>query len=305
MTIQQCKYVLEIARTGSFNEASKSLFIAQSSLSNSVKLLEKELNIKIFIRSQSGVYLTAEGAEFTRYAEQLVSHSDFIENRYLSKTDSKKLHVVTQHYDFVADAFCRLINECGVQKFHFSLREIKTHDVIKEIETASSDIGIIAIKKNDYDIMTRYLSKKNIVFKELTVAYPHVFVRNKHPLSNKTVIKSEELSEFPYVSYEQGSHSGSFFTEEIFMPTSAEKRVEISDRATLMNALLTTDCYTVGTGIMPSALNDQKIKCIPFESDLFYHIGYITREDRRNTGLTQKFVLTLKNFLETQKKASE
>lgn len=305
MTIQQCKYVLEIAKTGSFNEASKSLFIAQSSLSNSIKLLERELDIKIFIRSQSGVYLTPEGAEFTRYAEQLVSHSDFIENRYLSNTDSKKLHVVTQHYDFVADAFCKLINICGVKKFHFSLKEIKTHDVIKEIETASSDIGIIAIKKNDYDIMTRFLGKKNIVFTKLTTAYPHVFIRYKHPLSNKEIIKAEELSEYPYVSYEQGSHSSSFFTEEIFSPTNAEKHVEISDRATLMNALLTTDCFTVGTGIMPSALNDQKIKSIPLESDLFYHIGYITRDDRKNTGLVQKFISILTNFLEEQKKASD
>ena len=41
MTIQQCRYVLEIAKTGSFSEASKQLFIAQSSLSISIKMLEK------------------------------------------------------------------------------------------------------------------------------------------------------------------------------------------------------------------------------------------------------------------------
>ena len=48
MTIQQCKYVLAIAKTGSFSEAAKQLFIAQSSLSISIKSLEQELNIKIF-----------------------------------------------------------------------------------------------------------------------------------------------------------------------------------------------------------------------------------------------------------------
>ena len=55
MTIQQCKYVLEISKTGSFNEASKTLFIAQSSLSASIKSLETELGIKIFERSNNGV----------------------------------------------------------------------------------------------------------------------------------------------------------------------------------------------------------------------------------------------------------
>ena len=66
MTIQQCKYVLEIARTGSFSEAANNLFTAQSSLSVSIKSLEQELNIKIFERGSNGVYLTDEGAEFVK-----------------------------------------------------------------------------------------------------------------------------------------------------------------------------------------------------------------------------------------------
>ncbi len=40
MTIQQCSYVLAIAKTGSFSEAAKQLFMAQSSLSVSIKSLE-------------------------------------------------------------------------------------------------------------------------------------------------------------------------------------------------------------------------------------------------------------------------
>ena len=67
MTIQQCKYVIEIAKSGSFSQASKQLFVAQSSLSVSVKSLEQELNIKIFERSGNGVCLTEEGAEFVKY----------------------------------------------------------------------------------------------------------------------------------------------------------------------------------------------------------------------------------------------
>ena len=297
MTIQQCKYALEIAKRGSFNEASKSLFIAQSSLSYSIKLLEKELGIKIFERLKSGIYLTPEGAEFVKYAEQLVAQSDFIENRYNSKSFSKKINIVTQHYDFVADAFCKLINDCDDSRYNFSLREIKTYDVIKEIETASSDIGIIAIKENDYEIMIKYLSNKNVLFEELTIACPHVFMRKNHPLLNKSQIKVEDLSEYPYVSYEQGKHIGSFFTEEILVPDNANKHVEISDRASLMNVLLTTNCCTVGTGIMPSALNDKKIISVPLKSELFYHIGYIVRDDRKCPEIVEKFVLLLKEFL--------
>lgn len=297
MTIQQCIYAIEIAKTGSFSRAAKQLFIAQSSLSSSIKSLEFELDITIFERSKNGVFLTAEGAEFIRYAEQIVEQNKFIMNRYSTPADRKKLYVSTQHYDFVADVFCELLRETSEENFDFSIREIQTYDVIRDVETAYSDIGIIAIKDSDFDIMNRYLGKKGLNFTQFLKVPPHVFIRQGHPLSKKNSLTYESLRNFPYVSYEQGSHNTSFFTEELAdgMNT-ALKHVKISDRATLMNVLLTTDCYTVGTGIIPSALNDGKIICVPIPSDSFYRIGYIMHSDRNTSELTQKLINLLCNF---------
>ncbi|MBQ8249916.1 MAG: LysR family transcriptional regulator [Clostridia bacterium] len=296
MTIQQCIYAIEIAKTGSFSRAAKQLFIAQSSLSSSIKSLESELNITIFERSKNGVFLTGEGAEFIRYAEQIVEQNEFILNRYSTPADRKKLYVSTQHYDFVADVFCRLLRETSEENFDFSIREIQTYEVIHEVETAYSDIGIIAIKDSDFDIMSRYLSKKGLNFTQFLKVPPHVFIRRGHPLSEKDTLTYEALRGFPYVSYEQGSHNTSFFTEELADGLTPEKHVKISDRATLMNVLLTTDCYTVGTGIIPSALNDGKIVCIPMPSDSFYRIGYILRNDRNTSPLTKKLINLLCDF---------
>ena len=289
MTIQQCKYILKIAECGSFNEAAKQLFIAQSSLSVSVKSLEQELNIKIFERSGNGVYLTDEGTEFARYARQIAEQNDFILNRYASDNVCKRLYVSTQHYDFVADIFGKLLNETKEQYYRFSLREMKTYDVIHETESAYCDIGIIAIKGNDYSVMERYLSKRGLAFTPILKALPHVYLRREHPLTRHTFLTPEDLKKYPYVSYEQGEHNNSFFTEEI-ANTYSDKQVEISDRASLMNVLLDTDCYTIGTGIMPSLLNEGRIVSIPFESDDFYSIGYILRTDRNVSDLAGRFI---------------
>ncbi len=296
MTIQQCIYALEIARTGSFSRAAKQLFIAQSSLSSSIKALETELNITIFERSKNGIFLTAEGAEFVRYAEQIAEQNDFIMNRYSAPADRKKLYVSTQHYDFVADIFCRLLRETSDENFDFSIREIQTYEVIREVETAYSDIGIIAIKDSDFDIMNRYLSKKGLSFTQFLKVPPHIFVRRGHPLESIECLSYEALRTYPYVSYEQGSHNSSFFTEELADGLTASKHVKISDRATLMNVLLTTDCYTVGTGIIPSALNGGKIVSLPFTSDSFYRIGYILRSDRNISELTKNLIELLAEF---------
>lgn len=290
MTIQQCKYVLEISKTGSFNEAAKQLFVAQSSLSVSIKSLEQELGIKIFERSGNGVYLTDDGAEFVRYASQIAEQSDFVTERYHSANAARKLYVATQHYDFVADVFGKMVNDTDEPEYRFALREIQTYDVIRETETSYSDIGIIAIKDNDNGIMKRYLSGKGLSFTPFLTALPHVYVRREHPLAQRRSVKYAELKNYPYVSYEQGAHNISFFTEEIISFPRNAKHIEISDRASLMNMLLLTDSYTVGTGIMPSALNRGSIISIKLESDDFYTIGYILRSDKKPSELTQKFI---------------
>ena len=302
MTIQQCLYVLKIQKTGSFSEAARELFVAQSSLSASIKQLEDELSIKIFERSKNGVALTADGAEFLRYASQIVANNAFIIERYKKSKKGAKLYVSTQHYDFIADVFSRLVVENREDSFSFSLQEKATYDVIREVEIAVSDIGIIAIKDEDTEIMNRYLQNKGISFTEILTAYPHVFVRRDHPLSKCDKITREMLPPYPYISYEQGAHSDSWFAEEPVNQIESERRVLISDRATLMNLILQTDAYTIGTGIMPSALNDGKIVSVLFESDSSYRVGYLYKKGRQPSESMDRFVKLLLNFANSLKK---
>lgn len=301
MTIQQCRYVLEIAKTGSFSEASKQLFIAQSSLSISIKMLENELNIKIFERSSNGVYLTEDGSEFVRYATQIVDGEDFVLNRYKNQNVSSRLRIATQHYDFIADIFGNFLKSVSVECYKFSIKEIETYNVIQEVETGNSDIGIIAIKEGDFDVMKRYLSKKGLSFSELLTASPHVFFRREHPLAKSECLAYCDLFSYPYVSYEQGDHNSSYFTEEMSDSFNAKKHIEISDRATLMNLLLITDSYTIGTGIMPSALNSGDIVSIPLSCDDRYFIGYILNDTRKTSEMGEQFIEKLKSSVKNIK----
>ena len=61
MNILHMKYALEVAKAGSLTKASKVLFVAPPNISRSVKELEADLGIEIFIRTTKGVKLTPEG----------------------------------------------------------------------------------------------------------------------------------------------------------------------------------------------------------------------------------------------------
>ena len=58
-----------VAISLSFSDASKQLFISQSAVSQSVKVLEKKLGITLFIRSTKRVQLTPEGETLLRHIE--------------------------------------------------------------------------------------------------------------------------------------------------------------------------------------------------------------------------------------------
>ena len=90
MTLQQLKYVIEVADRGSMSEAAKKLFISQPSLSNSIKELEKEIHINIFIRSNKGIIVSEEGREFIGYARQVLEQNSLLEQRYLISRNVKK-----------------------------------------------------------------------------------------------------------------------------------------------------------------------------------------------------------------------
>jgi len=196
-----------------------------------------------------------------------------------------------------------MINSVEDESYNISLIETKTYDVINQVESGYCDIGIIAIKNIDFDIIKRILFSKKLNFTSILKTSPHVFVRKDHPVCSNHILTYSELVKYPFISYEQGKHNISFFTEEIMENSDVKKHIEISDRASLMNVLMTTDSYTIGTGIMPSALNEGKIVSIPIKSNLFYNIGYILHTDRKCSDLTAYFIEMLESLVMTVPKA--
>ena len=66
MEIRQLKYFLKVAETLNFSEASRKLYITQSTLSQQISHLEQEIGLPLFERNSHEVYLTEAGKEIGR-----------------------------------------------------------------------------------------------------------------------------------------------------------------------------------------------------------------------------------------------
>ena len=177
MTLQQLKYVIEVADKGSITEAAQSLFISQPSLSAAIRDLETETATKLFLRNSRSILITPEGAEFLGYARQVVQQAALIEDKYIARQAVRqRFSVSTQHYSFTSSAFVELVRAQGGEAYEFILREGKTYDTINDVKTLRSEMGVIYMCSFNEAVISKMLREANLVFSELFSARPHIFV---------------------------------------------------------------------------------------------------------------------------------
>ena len=294
MTLQQLKYVIEVADRGSITEAAKSLFIAQPSLSAAIHELEAETDTKIFKRSSRGVLITPEGAEFLGYARQVVQQAALIEDKYIARSSVRqRFSVSTQHYSFTSSAFVELVRAQGGEAYEFTLREGKTYDTINDVRTLRSEMGVIYLSSFNEAVIRKMLREANLVFSELFSARPHIFVGRNNPLAGRESVTLADLEPLPCLTYEQGDQNAFYFSEEILSTLNHEKSIKVTDKGTIIDLMVGTDGYTISSGICPSYLRGDDIISIPLTVDEVIRIGVITHRDYRPTVLGETYLRIL------------
>ena len=295
LTLQQLKYALEVASKGSISEVARNLFISQPRLSNAIKELEQEINITIFIRTNRGVTVTNEGAEFLGYARQVLQQFNMLEDKYLSGKPTKQhFSISTHHYTFAANAFVELVKEFGASEYEFTLRETKTYEIIEDVKNLRSELGIIYLSNYNESILLKMLKERDLTFSELFKAKPHVFISKKHPLADKESIKLEELDDYPCLSFEQGEYNSFYFSEEILSVRSVKKSIKVSDRAAIVNFMIGLDGYTISSGVFPKYLHGDDIIAVPLNVDELIRVGIIRHRDVTLSRLGEIYVDALK-----------
>ncbi|SDF22156.1 DNA-binding transcriptional regulator, LysR family [Fontibacillus panacisegetis] len=299
MTLQQLKYVIEVASRGSMNEAAKRLFISQPSLSNAIMDLEEELRITIFSRTNKGISLTNEGSEFLSYARQVIEQAELLENRYLNgKLSPQHFSVSTQHYAFAVNAFVNLVKEYGHDEYELALRETKTYEIIEDVKSRYSEIGILYLNDFNIKVINKLLKEAGLQFNSLFIAKPHVFISTHNPLAKQDLVTIDQLQEYPYLSFEQGEYNSFHFSEEILSTLSHPKSIRVNDRATLFNLLIGLNGYTISTGVLSSDLNGNEIIPVPLDCSENINVGWICHKNASLSPLARAYIKALEQAIQ-------
>lgn len=121
-----------VAKVGNITKASKELMISQPAISKSIKNLEEQLGGELFTRTQKGVILTKEGAEFYTYIAQAINFIDNAESRFSSliNLDTGKINIGVSTTKLVSGFLMGSLSD-----FHKLYPKIKIEVFTADVET--------------------------------------------------------------------------------------------------------------------------------------------------------------------------
>lgn len=298
MKLQQLRYVVKVAECGSITEASRRLFVSQPSITASIRDLENEMGVHIFERTNKGVVVSEEGETFLGYARQVLDQADLLEGKYKGTSEQvPHFSVSCQHYSFAVNAFVDVIREFDAARYDFTLREEQTHEIIEDVAHMKSELGILYLSEHNREVIERMLAANELVFEGLFCAMPHVFVCADHPLADYASVTLEDLEDYPFLSYEQGSYNSFYYSEELTSTFERRKNIRVRDRATLFNLAMGLNGYTVCSGVISHELNGPGIISIPLDVDEYMEIGIITRKNTTLTRYGQAYIDAIRQHI--------
>ena len=174
-----------------------------------------------------------------------------------------------------------VVREFGGEKqsYDFTLRETVTSEIIDDVARHRSEVGVLYLSRRNESPLIKILRKEELVFEELFVSKPHVFLGKTHPLAKAKSIRPEQLDDYPFLSFEQGAENALYYAEEVMPSIDRKRNIRVRDRATMTNLILGLDGYTVASGALSAELNGPDVVAVSLAYDDVIRVGLVRRRD--------------------------
>ena len=233
------KVFYHVAATLSFSEASKQLFISQSAVSQSIKVLEKKLNQTLFIRSTKKVQLTPEGEILLKHVEPAINLIQKGENQLLEANtlNGGQLRIGA------SDTICRYYLIPDLNRFHKAYPNVH----IKVTNQTSIECAHLLENGQVDFIITNYpnsgLSNSQNV--RVINEFHDVFVANQEyfPLKGEAV-SLQKLQTYPILMLDRKSTTSEFL-HHMFQ----REQLDLVPEIELSSNDLLIDLARIGLGI--------------------------------------------------------
>lgn len=297
MTLKQILYVRAVSKAGSIGKAAESLFISQSSLSESIQNLEREYNMVLFERTSKGISLTRQGQEFLKDTQLLSNIYQDLDDKYKNHKGERKYFCVSSlHHVSGIDAFEHIVSQSKNQKYHLGYFEGNMDQILQDVETNRSDVGVLFFTSDSRSTIIKACNRRNTFFQHLKYDLLHIYVHKAHPLAVRESVTLAEIQQYPFISYEECHPSSARFTTTRRQWDPQQQIISVSDRAMAYSVLALGNAYVTGSGYLTQEDRRRSLVNISITDLGQIEIGYICNPARVLSELALEYIEWLKKI---------
>ncbi len=294
VSVQYLNYFMKICQTRSMNKAAEELFISQPALSKSMRNLEKELKVTLFVRSNKGISLTPEGEKLLKHARLILGQFALLEN----------LHEEEPYRQLSVSAFpCLIPSEILISykkdpeygKSHIDYQECRVGQIIENVYHSVSEIGILQYNNYQISVLTKKLKSSDLELHNLCQKEWAVAVGKNSPLYDQKTVTLQELKQYRLIR--QKDDYFSYLTSEIRSDEMVMDDLPCDwiDSGVMIHALLEeTDMYMFACMQKHFMDSHSEFKLIPIQDpSVDISIGYIQKKNSVLSEEAKRFIAIL------------
>ncbi|WP_077367120.1 LysR family transcriptional regulator [Anaerosalibacter sp. Marseille-P3206] len=248
MNIRHLRIFITVVDTGSMTKAAEELFIAQPSVSQTIKEIEEYYNIKLFERLSKKLYITEKGKEFLSYARHIVTLFDEME-KSIRQTDKNSLLRIGASITVGTYVLGKLTRQF--------LDDYPNIDIESVIDNTTIIEEMVLKNELDFGIVEGPIHSKDIVSKAFMDDELILICGDKHPFREKPYITLKELSKANFILRESGSGTRELF-ENIMLSKGLDLTIKCVSNSSeaIKNAVISN----LGVSVISKMAVDSELK---------------------------------------------
>lgn len=258
MELRQLRYFLKVAETLNFSVASKELFITQSTLSQQISQMEKELDQKLFLRNSHEVMLTEAGHTLLPLARETVNNANtcILKLQELKSLIAGELNIgVTFSFSSIATEtlmdFLKKYPKVKLNVCYASMEELMEKLVRHELDF------VLAFKPTAKDDRI----ESHVLFNNRLAA----IVNEYHPIAGYSTVTLDEIGRFDFALPAKGMQARNTF-EKILEHTGHKFKVKVEMNNVNMLFTVIRESNYVTVLSESTVLDESGLVAVPLEA---------------------------------------
>lgn len=236
--IELYKIFYTVASCENITKAAEKLYISQPAVTMSIKKLETELEIKLFVRNKRGVTLTPEGKVLYEYVSKAMENISLAENKIENfkklETGNIRIGIGTNLTKFFLVKHLEKFHK-KYPKININLDTSMTKELLKKLDEDKIDMAVIASDEESCkDFNIEYVEEIQDIF---------IASEEFGELKGREVTL-EELSEYPLLLQSSHSHTRKFIDK-----IAEENDIKLNSIMDLASYSLVIEFAKIGMGV--------------------------------------------------------